>query len=198
MIVLVSGKQGSGKTTLTAQFSSMDLCPVFKFADPLYEMHNAMWDVMDRYGVLVREDKSGDVLQALGDLMRKRDPMVFVKCALTKATRLEAIHQYVFNDDTRFVNEFNAFPEALKIRLECDRDARKARAVSWRTDENHKSEIELDEYAAQGKFDLYIDTNFTTPEQIRNMVADRMEGRSTDRGHYEIPEFREKFYKNIM
>lgn len=194
MIVLISGKMGSGKTTLVNQFQAA--YPVFKFADPLYEMHHALWDAMDRYGVLTREEKSGDLLQVIGDIMRKRDPLVFVKCAITKARCLEEKNQYVLNDDTRFLNELKAFPNALKIRLECDRDKRKARAESWRENENHKSEIDLDGLAAEGMFDLYIDTDITSVPETHRMLLAKMNGQLKDRGHFEIPEFREKFYLN--
>jgi len=67
-------------------------------------------------------------------------------------------HDYTIVDDLRFENEFNILTDALKIRLECDESVRKSRAAKWRNNTNHISEIGLDQFALDGMFDLYFNT----------------------------------------
>lgn len=192
---VISAKQGGGKTTLAnllkTQFTEAKIC---KFADPLYRIHDAVWDVVGEYGVLPREKKSGDLLQMLGDFGRCRDQNVWVKCTQNWVRFQIAMGaRYLINDDTRFENEFLAFddmPELMvhKIRLECDRDIRKARCDAWRENENHISETALDRWAAEGKFDLYYDSGVKTPIEI-------LEGVLNLQGDYDSPGFKSKHYQ---
>lgn len=166
-VVLISGKQGSGKSTLTREL--MRLFPEaqeFKFAGPIYQIHDYARTMLDALGVEIPPNlkaKDGPLLQYLGTEWGRKSIAddVWVKCAQG------AVRNYLRNSvgrvvavfsDCRFKNEFHAFPDALTIRLECDRDARKARAEMWRDNENHPSEVDLDGYAYDGKFDFVIDS----------------------------------------
>ena len=68
-------------------------------------------------------------------------------------------HDLVIVGDCRFENEFMAFPEALRVRLQCPEDIRRKRCSMWRENVEHPSEIGLDRYANEGKFDIYMNTN---------------------------------------
>lgn len=177
VVILISGKMGSGKTTQTKKFIDRLGASYIKFADPLYECHDAIWDVLEKYGV-TREKKSGDLLQYLGtEFGRKRDENLWVNIARKRADDFLAEgRKLLVLDDCRFENEFNAFPEALKVRIECSRDVRKERADSWRENENHPSEIGLDNYAAQGKFDLYYDSEKMTSDEIFQDIILKLKG----------------------
>ena len=181
MIILISGKQGSGKTTVTGnltaalQAKGYEVTPV-KFAGPLYAMHDAVLKVLAFYGVTRNIVKDGPLLQMLGtDWGRKTiadDIWVQlaknrVKDILTTATNP---NQAVIIDDCRFENEFDAFPDAYKVRLDCPRDIRKTRCEAWRTDEMHLSETGLDNYAELGKFDAYFQSENLTSKDIADVL----------------------------
>jgi hypothetical protein len=78
-------------------------------------------------------------------------------------------HDTVIVDDARFENEFDAFPNAVRIRLDAPGTVRKERCDAWRDNENHPSEIGLDRYHIEGKFDAVYPTHLLTTEAI---VAD--------------------------
>lgn len=194
MIFLISGKQGAGKTTLcnalVAKLSAKGYNPyALKFAEPLYKMHDAVLGILSDYGVTRDIVKDGPLLQLLGtnwgrntiagDLwanliknkvdklfeINRRDSVLFVKPLA------------IIIDDARFENELDAFPDAYKIRLECDRDVRKARCSMWRHDELHPSETGLDEYSNRdfNYFDCYADTEDGDPEAFAAQIVEDAE-----------------------
>lgn len=173
-IVMVSAKQGGGKSALanellrtfrTAQF---DFGGTYKFAKTIYELQDLLLNRMERLTGVPRVEKDGDLLQLLGtnwgrkkfgenvwaDILKKE---ILAPTVYTASNRLSVV------DDLRFKNEFNVLPEAYRVRLECPEDVRRRRATSWREDVNHPSEIDLDEYAAEGRFDLTVCTDPADP-----------------------------------
>jgi len=173
MIILISGKQGSGKSTLSRnlilnfQQDGYEVLQV-RFSAPLYEMHNRVLGVIAGHGLSVPE-KDGKLLQLLGtewgrvvygeniwvDIARKR-----IELFMTGTGKRVAII-----DDCRFKNELFGFPEAFKVRLVCDRDTRKGRADAWRDTENHQSEIDLDDVDSS-EFDVVLDTSKYTQAEV--------------------------------
>lgn len=120
----------------------------------------------------------GPLLQKLGTEWgrEKIDTNVWVICIqswLKDQARLGK--ELVLIDDMRFPNEFHAFDQwgtAFKVRLDAPEEERKKRAEKWRDNTQHASEIALDEYAAQGKFDLYVDTHMNDkPKSVELIVA---------------------------
>jgi hypothetical protein len=183
-IVLLSGKQGSGKTTTALRLLEMakaqGLHPVrLRFAEPLYAIHDAALPVLKRYG-LAREsdDKDGDFLQVIGTeygRMRRGENVwvqitrVAVDREIAAAGRL--IPSFITIEDARFVNEFDFFPDAARVRLLADREVRRTRTHAWRENEYHASETGLDDYFADNRFDFYLNTNDTSP----TVIGPRME-----------------------
>lgn len=167
-VVLISGKQGSGKSTLSDSLLiyliKKGLNPRgAKFAIPLYEMHDAVREVLIKYGVAV-PDIDADLLQLLGtDWGRmKYGEDVWVKCLKNKAQSLfEKGIDVLIVDDCRFPNEVACFDgeedvRVLKVRLECPEEIRKERrGTKWRANTKHPSETGLDDY---GDWDLVINT----------------------------------------
>lgn len=178
-VVLISGKQGSGKTSLSASLKRLlEDAGLFvhsrKFADPLYDMHEQCLDVLRAYGI-DRGKKDGKLLQLLGtEYGRSIDENIWVKCAQHAIDDIQVAGcEVVIIDDCRFKNELSAFPDALKIRLECTKDQRKLRCDSWRENEMHPSEIDLDEWVLEpGRFDMIINTGTRALETYADHIAE--------------------------
>lgn len=128
------------------------------------------------------ETKDGDLLQLLGtEWGRKKDSQIWVKLLLNQL-RVLPQNSLVTVEDCRFENEFDAFmnvPGVLSVRLEASRATRMARAEMWRKVEDHPSEVGLDHYAAMRKFDMVLDADKHTQEEIAQMVAERIEQLNT-------------------
>jgi hypothetical protein len=169
-VILISGKQGSGKTTISnalkarAKQFKFDFVGSMKFADVLYELHDYLLNKMATYTEKPRIKKDGPLLQWLGTEWgrTKYGPNVWVNILKNKVKFFEdesaSLKRLIIIDDCRFENEFDAFPEALRVRLTCSEAERKARADAWRDNTEHPSETGLDVYAAAGKFDLVLNT----------------------------------------
>lgn len=186
LTILISGKQGSGKTTLAESLcNSINVmmnernirAQHLSFAEPLYKMHNAVLSEMSSMGFDVPA-KDGDLLQALGDYARKKyGDDVFVKAVKAKiartmeyASKLEGFIAVI--SDCRFKSEWSAFPDAFTVRLNCPVEIRRKRieetpGQSWRENQDHASETELD----LTEFDLTYQTDtVATPVIIGNLL----------------------------
>lgn len=183
-IVLISGKMGSGKSTLAKTLETIltrlpSICVVqLAYADALYEMHDFCLTKLRDAGIEGLQPKYGELLQDIGTWGRKIDPDVWVKLLRQKMVKHAEMKnwakQMVFIiSDVRFKNEFDAFPEALSVRLVADRETRKMRCHSWRDRENHPSEVDLDDYSFQKKFKMYFETSKpeNTPEHMAELIA---------------------------
>lgn len=176
MIILISARQGAGKTT-----TAVNLCKKFgpvgairtRFAQPLYEMHDACRNILLKYGLKEYDYtmKDGNLLQLLGtEWARKHINENIWADILRNQIRSMPKNLIKIVEDVRFPNEFDAFDSfdepVVKLRLTCPRDIRKQRAEMWRENENHASETSLDEHVENNKFDIYIDTSINSQEQV--------------------------------
>lgn len=183
-IILISGAQGSGKTStqneIIRRLSGKRSCQVINFADVIYEMHDRTLDVLHKFIPRRELVKDGPLLQLLGTEWGRKtiDENIWVRIAQEKYRQIQLEDCVVIVGDCRFENEFDAFPEALRIRLECPEKVRKERCSMWRENTKHPSEISLDEYARQGKFDLYIDTSKVTCENATTLIMAQIDKNS--------------------
>jgi len=180
MIILLSGKMGSGKTE-TAKLLKAHLvkegkpCQQFSFAWPIKEVYAACSGVLTGYGIPM-EEKDRNFLQLVGDEWGRRckDPDIWVKCAKNWYGWVERDSGSIaVIDDLRYQNEFAAFSEekALFVRLTCPDEIRKTRCSRW-SDKPHKSETDLDEW--EHKFDLVINTHNFTPLQVVGKILETL------------------------
>lgn len=184
LVVLISGKQGCGKSTLATgifeHYLKSESVWLFnmKFADPLYAMHGQIMRILEEYGVPNTGKTDGTLLQILGTewgrKIRGYDFWVNIaKWRVSKLTDQKALwpkHRILLIDDARFPNEIEFMDkvegvEVLKIRLEAAEHTRRVRAEKWRENVTHPSEIMLDECT---KFDKII---FTDRENQADTLA---------------------------
>lgn len=169
-VILISGKAGSGKTTLSQQLVK-DLKSVGKkvitrrFAQPVYEAHDAVQRTLEIYGLEVKA-KDRVLLQLIGTEWGRntRGENVWVDAVKSRIEDYaDAGIDYVVIDDCRYPNELNnqyGYP-VVKVRLECSDDLR-ARRLGGELPPNHPSETSLD----GAEFDLVFSTDFVTPDTI--------------------------------
>lgn len=188
-VILISGAQGSGKSTLSADLRRIFLQESvegdFKwnaveliFAEAIYDMHNFCRDYMAKFGISDGRVKDGDLLQFLGtDWGRKKfGPDVWVKILQGKilehkiaAECLGVSKLLVCVPDTRFKNELDAWPGAFKVRLECPKEVRRERCSMWRENTEHPSEVDLDD--SLHLFDLVLDSEkVPSPDLARKIL----------------------------
>lgn len=186
LVVLISGRMGSGKTTLRE--SLIDMLTIrgydvnhYSFARPVYEAAAAVQQVLsEQYGVpMLKKDRA--LLQVIGtDWGRNtRDENIWVDCAREYVRRSK--EEVVVIDDARFPNELLADfgCKTLIIRLEAAEAIRRERADSFGSTA-HASESALDGVT----FDFTIQTDeidqHTTAEiaeeaVIRTLAAARVD-----------------------
>lgn len=185
-IILLSGKQGAGKTTIAQALADAWISKpahkvaVMKFAEPLYWMHDAVLEVLSDFWPDRGLKKDGPLLQLLGTEWGRKtiDENVWVKILQNRIEKEKSDFGYretahkrlIIIEDCRFENEFDAFPEALRIRLRAEEGCRKKRCEMWRENVNHPSEIGLDNYNVQGKFDMFLNTDDWTLENCLEKV----------------------------
>jgi len=194
MIVLLSGKQGSGKSTiqkvLKQRWEQETKGRAFdiNFADVIYEMHNAVLDILHKYIPPRPIAKDGKLLQLLGTEWG-RDSIsrnLWVDIMKSKIKSLigpdpSPVPKIVIIGDCRFENEFEAFPGALRVRLTASEEARRKRCSAWRTDTLHPSELGLDFLEKLNAFDIVIDTEKNRVETCVNMIYTALKGRLSER-----------------
>lgn len=159
--VLISGKMGSGKTTVSVSLRDhLEACGhtvlTLKFADVIYEIHDMALAKIQEYGINPGTRKHRGLLQYLGtEFGRSIDSNIWAKVAVNRANRLfnnmklaGHLSAVVIIDDCRYPEELHAFyGESLTVRLEAPELERRNRAESW-SDTPHTSETALDFHGA--------------------------------------------------
>lgn len=192
--ILISGKQGSGKTTTALALSKAlnqkknHEARVLKFASTLYLMHDAVRYILEKnikvpcvnnYLKSIKIDAT--LMQLLGTDWARQTIYSGIWVDISRNETLNYFnyhrparnyHRVAIFDDVRFMNEFNIdLPHKINVRLVCDQKTRKSRAEKWRDNETHPSETDLDVYEDLGKFDIMLETSrFTTDEIVLDIM----------------------------
>lgn len=188
-IVLLSGKQGSGKSTVQEALRNLapkhgfDAVFAYNFADALYRLHDVVLDTLENtYGIKRTTKKDGVLLQLLGTEWGRKvyGPNIWVNIVRKLVETVATLpgKNLVVIADCRFKNEFDGFPEAVRARLEASEECRRTRTNSWRDNTAHPSEVDLDDYATQDRFDFVFETSEDAkqpPEFIAQVVLNRLD-----------------------
>lgn len=160
-VILISGGQGAGKTALANHLVSILPNAIrISFADPMRSLMKGMIATANEIALDLPENiekhpSTRLFLQFLGtEWGRSIDHLIWVSHA--KQRTLDPAYDTYIIDDARFFNEIVAFPDAIKIRLECPAELRQQRAKYW-GNPDHPSETELNDYL--DRFDAIFDTS---------------------------------------
>ncbi len=192
LILLLSGKQGSGKTTLAKEISKRVLghaTPInfqyMKFADPIYAIQNAIKTTLLEEFHTEIQTPDGPLMQVIGtEWGRKKDPEFWVKIMQNRVAAemrrgahfaAKGFPTLFLIDDARFPNELTALEppkgelgtQLMKIRLEAPEHVRQVRAEKWRPDTAHPSETALD---GRGDWDKIIYSDTTNAQDAAELV----------------------------
>lgn len=190
MIILLSGKQGSGKTAIAKKLTEVINSAnnyvgyPLKFAEPLYEMHDHCLGVLNKYGIN-RPDlvKDGPLLQLLGTEWGRNtiDRNIWAKIAKYRCDELKSRKHSIspqdvipIIEDCRFPNELEIFHDAFKVRLVAKESVRQERCEAWRPNTSHRSETALDD-TPNGAFNLVIHTDETGLNESVKQILERSE-----------------------
>ncbi len=159
MKIAISGKMGSGKTTLAQALDTNHVFYILSFAD-------GVRDVGKVYFRMSKDDLSGpnkdrQKLQHIGQKMREIDPDVWVNNLLYYSEGMQKFLDGNVNnlvvDDMRLKNEFDALKEAgyIMVRIVADKETRESRMGVAFTNTDDITETDLDD--VQNPMDPNID-----------------------------------------
>lgn len=180
VVLLISGKQGSGKTTLAKglvhYFENERRTYHLKFADILYEMHDEVCRVAYKYAIPTNK-KESRLLQLLGTEWGRetKGQDVWVNALANKIANIHgtiARDDLVVVDDCRFPNELNLQVPGwlvLSCRLDASKEVRKSRAEGWRDTDDHPSEVALD-HLGPSSYNLHLNTDVLNEFDVLDTV----------------------------
>jgi hypothetical protein len=103
MLIAFVGRMTRGKTTaMELVESTFDFCENVKFADPIYNAHDA---VLESLNIGTFNGKNRKLLQAIGKWGRDIDSNLWVRKWSRKVKELNALGTIVLCDDVRRLNE---------------------------------------------------------------------------------------------
>lgn len=152
-IILISGKAGSGKTSLAKRISELlpkTVITSFSKYIKLFALEMTDWKGND-------SDKPREFLQNMGDTLRSIDHNFMCNRLMEDMKVYEMYYDYVIISDVRLVNELEYFTnnnlyETYSIRINNNDNRRNLN----NSEMNHITETDLDNY---NKFNLIIDDN---------------------------------------
>ena len=157
--IAISGKMGSGKTTLTQEIiRQLDIMGI---SAQQVSLGAAVKDVANRYFGMDPATKDRVLLQKIGQQFREIRPSVWIDLIIDEVSDVDTVY---ICDDVRFQNELSALTTAgwKTIRLQVSESEQKRRIQTtyqnsweshWRA-RNEISETDLDNY--ESEFDTII------------------------------------------
>lgn len=118
MLIGLSGKQGTGKSTIAKEVQdNYENVKIFKMAGILYELQDYIYN---RVGLTLQGEKDRPLLVSLGMWGRSKDENLWVNVALSEALEHSRSGGIALIDDIRFPNEADGILEnnGLLLRIE--------------------------------------------------------------------------------
>lgn len=161
-IIILSGKAGSGKSTIASIISKHKKCIILSYA--LYIKQIAknvlLWDGNE-------DDKPRDFLQQFGDVIKSIDSNLLVNRMVEDIKMYSYFYDLIVISDARFINEIetikNNFKNAYSVRV-CGNNNNLTKEQK-----NHITEVALDNY---DKYDYIIKNDENIEEKIINMLGE--------------------------
>lgn len=159
MIIGLSGKMGTGKSTLASHLMNKESdSKIVKVAGLLYELQDMVYD---KLGLKLQGDKDRELLIALGMWGRDKDSNFWIDKAISQAKN--STEKLIIMDDIRFPNEALAVEQAggLLIRIQGEQRGDNLTPESM----NSITETALDNY----NFKHIIDNSFSIEYTIAQL-----------------------------
>ena len=142
MLIGLSGKQGTGKSTLAkAIMDNYDDVKIFKIAGTLYELQDYIYN---RLGLTMIGEKDRPLLIAIGLWGRSKDVNIWTNDTLRQALEHSRKGGIALIDDIRFPNEADAILSNLGVLVRIEGEQRGPNITEEM--KNNESEIALDSY----------------------------------------------------
>lgn len=157
ILVAFSGKAGSGKSTIAKALVERHGFMRLNFAA---ELKRLCWNYFPRIMTTPKETYRG-LLQEVGQLFRKWNPLIWVGFVIREVHRLEKENpgMRIVVDDLRYENELHALEHLGFLIVRVERDPKLRAAWGYNVEDSHPSEIALDEK----EFPLYLQNNGPYP-----------------------------------
>lgn len=178
MNILICGKQASGKTAVTKALQDYysyrgSACFTYDYLRPLNELQDVIYVVGKEYGL---SDTGGDT--ALMGCLYNWNPYLCLVAAvknINEATERwkELDLFYITVVDGIVERETLATFPGMKVYLDCPKDDRMKRLgdPSKHRGEGHPLESGFNDCAVCDIFDLVVDTNKHSPEEVANLIG---------------------------
>lgn len=166
VLIAISGKQGSGKTTAADYLVKNFKFKRISFSDKIKEIAIDLFGIS--YDQAYGQEKNRELLQKIGFHMREIDEDVWIKYLIRNIDRSKD----TIIDDMRMKTEFNALKSLgfMMIKIETDKEIRKTR-IPYYFNEDDITEVNLDDISG---WDSIIDNNKQKPHlyyQMDNLVS---------------------------
>jgi hypothetical protein len=155
------------------------------FNETIEELHTGMRNIMKDYGIPPLLGLSWKDSRLLDFIKNMWGPLTYGDDVWTKVFKVrlgkalvvdDASNLLVIVDDCQLRAEFDAFPEAVTVRLNCAPKTLSERNKLTSVDINSVTETDLDRYANEKLFDLNLDSSKMSEEEISAYVMDFLEG----------------------
>lgn len=176
-VIAISGKAGSGKTTLAEALveklarhktTNYNVVVTEKFAKPLYQAQLEIQRILGKAA-----EKNRDILIGVADIAKKvYGEEVFTETLQDNLKAHETMLDYVIIDDMRYGHELDMLYQnfdVLTVRLDAPVSVLDTR-VGVPANREHISETDLD----NAMFDLYIDVNSKDQQEVLNEVISNL------------------------